>query len=115
MRNLSLPLAVAAFAIALFTAGQASAEDAKTTSTANALLADSGSYIPPKTAPQPTPVVTKPAPATPAPAKAAAPANAKHAKAKPHTKAPAKAHAKPTPTTHAKTAAPKQDKSARKV
>lgn len=114
MRNLSIPLAVAAFALALFTAGQASAEDAKTTSTANALLADSGSYIPPKTAPQPTPVVTKPAPV---PAKAAAPANAKpaHAKAKPHAKAPAKAHAKPSPTTHAKAAAPKQDKSARKV
>lgn len=110
-------LAIATFAVALFAVGQASAEDAKATATANALLADSGSYIPPKTAPQATPVVGKSAPATPAPAKATAPTNTKpaHAKAKPHAKIPAKAHAKPSPTTHAKTTPPKQDKGARKI
>ncbi|MBS2015877.1 MAG: hypothetical protein JST00_23520 [Deltaproteobacteria bacterium] len=115
--------ALAALAVALFAGGRASAEDAKTTATANALLADSGSYIPPKTAPQPTPTVGAPAAPKPAPAKAAKPQpHAKghaHGKAHPHGKAPAshgKAH-KPNPNARVKAKAPKRDKasSSRKI
>ncbi len=103
-------LALAAAALTFLTVGQASAEDAKTTSTANTLLSDSGSYIPPKTAPQPTPAVGK---ATPK-----AKPNAKpHAKAhgKAHPKPHAKEHGKAGPNARAKAKAPKRDKSSRKI
>ena len=121
MPTLSFPrrlVALAVMTLALAAGGRASAEDAKTTATANALLADSGSYIPPKTAPQPTPTVGSPATSKPAPAKAAKPQpHAKghaHGKAHPHGKArPAhgKAH-KANPNARVKTKAPKRDKAA---
>lgn len=106
--------ALAAAALTFFAAGQASAEDTKTSKTANTLLTDSGSYMPPKAAPQPTPVVGKPTPkaAPKAPPKAHVHAN-KKAGAKPDPHAHKKAKSKPNARVKAK--APKREKSSRKI
>jgi hypothetical protein len=113
----SLPrwvLVLAAFAVALVAVRSASADDAKASQARSTLLTDSGSYIPPKAKPQPTPVVR------PQSAHGKSTANAKpkahpHAKAHPKAHPHAQAHAKPkphakphaNPNARAKTKAPK--------